>query len=128
MLGDIVTMQTKNLKSLVIKHFNFLKENYGFKYDAESNCYSKNNLSMEVQHESGELKLVFNMQNGKELFLMDVLIALREKEFSYPEHFSNLILSMGDVDSRLAYDAKLIKEYCQEVLDGTFDLSLKRSS
>jgi len=115
-------MRTKNLKSLVLKHFNFLKENYGFKYEAESNCYSKNNFSIEVQHESGELKVIFNVQNGKEFFLMDVLTKLQGKEFSYPEHFSNLILSMGDVDSRLAYDAKLLKEYCTEVLEGTLDI------
>jgi len=119
-------MRTRNLQSLVLKHFNFLKEDYGFKYEAKSNCYSKDSLSIEVQHESGELKVIFKGQKGKELFLLDVLTTLREKAFSYPEHFSNLILSMGDVDSRLAYDAKLIKEYGQEVLEGTFDLFFKK--
>jgi hypothetical protein len=34
----------------------------------------------------------------------------------YPEYFSSWVLSMGDVDSRLAYDAKLMKEYATDIL------------
>ena len=108
-------MEAKNLKNLVVKHFDFLEELYGFKYNAISHCYLKSDLEIEVRHISGELN-VFFVSKSKTKSLSEVLSGLLNKEFTYPEYFSSLVLSMGDVDSRLAYDAKLMKKYATDIL------------
>jgi len=105
-------METKNLQSLVLKHFDFLKQDYAFEHDVKSNSYKKKNFTVKVEHANGELNVLFKNINGKEAFFLDILTTLVGEEFSYPDHFSSWILSMGDVDSRLAYDAKLMKEHC----------------
>jgi hypothetical protein len=75
----------------------------------------KRDLEVEVQHSSGELNvLLISKQRTKSL--PEVMAKLLKKEFSYPKHFSSLVLSMGDVDSRLAYDSKLMKEHAIDIL------------
>jgi len=108
-------MEARSLESLVLKHFDFLRKSYGFKYDKSLNCYFKNKLKISIQHENGELNLIF-LTNEKSIKFVDLMSQLLQKKFSYPEYFSSWVLSMGDVDSRLAYDAKLIKEHTQELL------------
>ncbi|CAA6812120.1 MAG: Unknown protein [uncultured Sulfurovum sp.] len=113
-------MEAKNLRSLMIKHFGFLEDDYGFTYDSEScnstSCrYRKSNLEIEVQHMNGELNVLF-IENKQMKSLPKVMTELLKNEFSYPEHFSSWVLSMGDVDSRLAYDAKLIREHGKDIL------------
>jgi len=112
LLGDVIAMETKNLQNLVLKHFDFLRQDYGFEHEKKSNSYKKNDFTIEVEHENGELNIIFKETKGKELFFVDIMTTLTGEEFLYPAHFSSWILSMGDVDSRLAYDAKLMKEYC----------------
>jgi len=108
-------MKTKNLKNLVIKHFGFLEEEYGFSHSADANAYEKKSLTIAVEHESGELTVSLVSKN-KSMPLLDFLGELLKEEVVYPEQFSSFILSMGDVDSRLAYDAKLLKQYAKEIL------------
>lgn len=113
-------MKAKNLRSLLVKHFGFLGEEYGFVYDASScnnaSCrYVKNNFEVEVQHIRGELNVLL-IRNQNKQSLPEVMTLLLKKEFTYPEHFSSWVISMGDVDSRLAYDAKLMKKYAKEIL------------
>jgi hypothetical protein len=108
-------MVSKNLSNLIVKHFDFLKEDYGFKYNALSHCYVKGDLEVEVEHKSGELN-VWMISKKKTKSLLSVISEALKKEFTYPEYFSSMVLSMGDVDSRLAYDAKLIKEYARDIL------------
>ena len=108
-------METKNLKNLVIKHFSFLERDYGFSYNASSHRYVKRDLEVEVAHVSGELTVLL-ISKEKTKSLTAVLSELLKKEFTYPEHFSSWVLSMGDVDSRLAYDAKLMKKYATDIL------------
>ncbi|CAA6802757.1 MAG: Unknown protein [uncultured Sulfurovum sp.] len=108
-------MEAKNLKNLIVKHFDFLQGDYGFKYNASSHRYVKRELEVEVQHTSGELNVLLTSKKSTKS-LPDVISELLEKEFTYPEHFSSWVLSMGDVDSRLAYDAKLMKEYAEDIL------------
>ena len=110
-----MAMGTKNLQNLTVKHFDFLQESYGFKYNASSHRYVKSELEIEVQHTSGELN-VFFVSKSKIKSLAEVLSDLLNKEFTYPSPFSSLVFSMGDVDSRLAYDAKLMKEYAKDIL------------
>jgi len=105
-------METKNLQSLVLKHFDFLKRDYAFNHDEMSNSYSKKNFMVKIEHANGELNVLFKKFNGKEAFFLDILTTLVGEEFLYPDYFSSWILSMGDVDSRLAYDAKLMKKHC----------------
>jgi len=108
-------MEAKNLKNLVVKHFDFLQGDYGFKYNASSHRYVKYDLEVEVQHMSGELNVLFTSKE-KTKSLPDVISEFLKKDFTYPEHFSSWVLSMGDVDSRLAYDAKLMKKYATDIL------------
>jgi len=110
-----VTMETKNLKNLVIKHFGFLEEEYGFKHSANANAYEKQGLNVVVEHESGELKVLL-VSEKKRIPLLSAIGEFLEEEVDYPEQFFPLILSMGDVDSRLAYDAKLLKQYAKDIL------------
>ena len=105
----------KNLKNLTVKHFDFLQEFYGFKYNALSHRYVKSELEIEIEHTSGELNVFFCSTQRKKP-LTEYLGELLKKEFIYPAHFSSLVFSMGDVDSRLAYDAKLMKEYGRDIL------------
>jgi hypothetical protein len=42
-------MGAKNLKNLVVKHFDFLQGDYGFTYNASSHRYVKYDLEIEVQ-------------------------------------------------------------------------------
>jgi hypothetical protein len=108
-------MGAKNLKNLVVKHFDFLQGDYDFKYNDSSHRYVKHDLEVEIQHISGELNvLLISKKKTKSLPL--IISELLKKEFTYPEHFSSLVLSMGDVDSRLAYDAKLMKKYGSDIL------------
>jgi len=107
-------MEARSLESLVLKHFDFLSQDYGFEYDKSLNCYFKDRLKIEVQHENGELNLTF-LTNDKSIKFTDLMSQVLQKKFTYPEYFSSWVLSMGDVDSRLAYDAKLIKEHTQEL-------------
>ena len=107
-------MEARSLESLVLKHFDFLCKDYAFKYDESLNCYFKERLKIEVHHENGELNLTF-VTNGKSLKFTDLMSHILQEKFMYPEYFSSWVLSMGDVDSRLAYDAKLIKEHAQEL-------------
>ncbi len=108
-------MEVKNLKSLVLKHFYFLVEEYGFNYNASSYRYVKDNLEIEVEHKNGELNVLFISK--KEIKSLTIVMSeLLKKEFSYPKHFSTWVLSMGDVDSRLSYDAKIIKAYAEDIL------------
>ena len=114
-MRSVVAMGTKNLQNLTVKHFDFLQESYGFKYNALSHRYLKSELEIEVTHRSGELNVFFVSKN-KTKSLVKVLSELLKKEFTYPSYFSPLVFSMGDVDSRLAYDAKLMKEYAKDIL------------
>jgi len=116
LLGEVIAMRTKNLKSLVVKHFDFLAKEQGFVYEGDKNVYSKKFLSIEIRHENGELRTLFIEKDNSEQALEEVLSKIMGRDFTYPDHFSPWVLSMGDVDSRLAYDAKLIKEYCSELL------------
>jgi len=108
-------MEIKNLKNLVIKHFGFLEEEYGFKHSADANAYEKQAFKVVVEHESGELRVLL-VSEKKRMLLLHAIGEFLEEEVDYPEHFSPLILSMGDVDSRLAYDAKLLKQYAKAIL------------
>jgi hypothetical protein len=108
-------MEAKNFRNLMFKHFSFLEEDYGFKYHKSSHRYVKNSLEIEVEHQNGELTVLF-ISEKKVNSLIEVLSQLLVKEFMYPEYFSSWVLSMGDVDSRLAYDAKLMKEYATDIL------------
>jgi hypothetical protein len=116
LLGEVIAMRTKNLKSLVVKHFDFLAKEHGFVYEGDKNAYSKKNLSIEIRHENGELRTLFIEKDNREQRLEEVLGQIMGRDFTYPDHFSPWVLSMGDVDSRLAYDAKLIREYCLKSL------------
>ncbi len=108
-------MKVKNLNNLLVKHFDFLQRDYDFKYNASSYHYVKNDLEIEVQHMSGKLNIVI-ISRGERSTLIERISAFLKKEFTYPEHFSSWVLSMGDVDSRLAYDAKLLKKYAKDIL------------
>jgi len=112
-------MEAKNLRSLMIKHFGFLAENYGFRYDdtscSSASCsYVKNDLKIEVQHMNGALNLLFISKETTKS-LPELMSEVLKSEFTYPAHFSSWVLSMGDVDSRLAYDAKLMQKYADEI-------------
>jgi len=107
--------QSKNLGSLIVKHFSFLTEDYDFVYSESLHRYSKPNLEFEIQHQGGELKLFF-IKNKKRMTFEESMSEVRKEYFSYPAHFTNWVLSMGDVDSRLAYDAKLIKTNATKLL------------
>ena len=108
-------METKNLKNLLIKHFGFLEKDYGFSYNADTNCYVNKELELVVEHKSGELTVLLVSKKNRTP-LLSVLGKFLKEELSYPEPFSSFILSMGDVDSRLAYDAKLLKQYAKDIL------------
>ena len=108
-------MGTKNLQNLTVKHFDFLQVFYGFKYNASSHSYVRDDLEIDVEHKNGELT-VFVVRDEQRKSLTECLSELLKKEFTYPEPFSSLVLSMGDVDSRLAYDAKLMKKYAKDIL------------
>ena len=108
-------MEAKNLNNLIVKHFDFLQGDYGFKYKSNNHSYVRHDIELEVQHVSGELTVLFTSQK-KTKSLEEIISELLNKEFTYPEHFSSLVLSMGDVDSRLAYDAKLMKQYAKDIL------------
>lgn len=108
-------MGTKNLFNLIVKHFSFLQEDYDFSFDSASHRYFNENIAIQVQHSSGELNVFFTSAGVTES-LPEKMSRILEKEFSYPEHFSPWVLSMGDVDSRLAYDAKVIKESADKLL------------
>jgi len=108
-------MEAKNLKNLVTKHFGFLERDYGFSHNADSNRYVKHDLEVAVEHKSGELRVLL-VSKEKTKSLLNVLGKRLKREFTYPEYFSSLIFSMGDVDSRLAYDAKLMKKYGRDIL------------
>ena len=107
-------METRTLESLILKHFDFLRKDYGFNYDKSLHCYCKDKLKIKVQHENGELNLTFIIKE-KSMNFIDLMSKVLQKKFSYPDYFSSWVLSMGDVDSRLAYDAKLIKEHTQAI-------------
>jgi hypothetical protein len=107
--------ESKNLGNLIVKHFSFLVDEHEFVYNALLYQYSKPNLGFEIEHNSGELKLFFLIKKKRISFEKRVGEVKRET-FIYPSHFSNWVLSMGDVDSRLAYDAKLMKAYSSELL------------
>ena len=108
-------MEAKNLKNLTVKHFDFLEDIYGFTYNSSSHRYVRSDLEIEVQHMGGALD-VFFVSKKKKQSLSERLGEVLKKEFIYPEHFLSWVFSMGDVDSRLAYDAKLMKEYSKEIL------------
>lgn len=108
-------MGTKNLFNLTIKHFDFLKEEYGFSFDSDSHHYVREDVKVEIEHISGALNVLF-ISKGTVESLPEKMSKILEEEFHYPEHFSPWVLSMGDVDSRLAYDAKIIKQYAPEIL------------
>ena len=108
-------MEAKNLTNLIVKHFDFLQGDYGFQYKSSSHRYVRHDIEIEVQHTSGELNVLF-ISEKKTKSLISRVSELLKREFNYPEHFSSLVLSMGDVDSRLAYDAKLMKEYAKDIL------------
>ena len=107
-------MQVKNLESLFLKHFDFLRKDYGFEYDASSNRYFKGNQEFQVQHENGELKLWLS-DNQKRVTIEEFMSSVENRDFTYPENFTSFIISMGDVDSRLAFDSKLIKEHINKI-------------
>jgi len=107
-------MKARSLESLVLKHFDFLRQNQGFKYDTSLKCYSKDRLKIKVQHENGKLNLMF-LTDKKSINFVDLMSQIGAKKFTYPEYFLPWVLSMGDVESRLAYDAKLIKEHIREL-------------
>jgi hypothetical protein len=107
--------ESKNLGNLIVKHFSFLVDEHEFVYNASLHRYSKSNLGFEIEHNMGELKLFF-LINKKRITFEKRVSEVKGKNFIYPSHFSSWVLSMGDVDSRLAYDAKLIKEYVAELL------------
>jgi len=108
-------MGTKNLFNLIVKHFSFLQEDYGFSFDSALYHYFKEDMVIEVQHSSGELNVWFLSAGVKES-LPEKVSKIWGKEFRYPEHFSPWVLSMGDVDSRLAYDARIIKENANRLI------------
>jgi len=107
-------METKNLKNLVIKHFGFLEE-HGFSHAVNANTYAKQGLNVVVEHESGELRVLL-VSEKKRISLLGAIGEFLEEEVDYPQQFFPLVLSMGDVDSRLAYDAKLLKQYAKDIL------------
>ena len=107
-------METKNLKNLVIKHFAFL-EKHGFSHAIDANRYEKQGLNLVIEHESGELRVLL-VSEKKRISLLGAIGEFLEEEVDYPEQFFPLVLSMGDVDSRLAYDAKLLKQYAKDIL------------
>lgn len=102
-------MGSKSLFNLIVKHFKFLQEDYDFSFDSASYRYFNENVAIQIQHSSGELNVFFTSAGVTES-LPEKMSKVLKKEFRYPEHFSPWVLSMGDVDSRLAYDAKVIKE------------------
>ena len=114
MLGEVIAMQVKNLESLFLKHFDFLRKDYGFEYDALSNRYFKGNQVFQAQHEKGKLKLWLS-HNQKRVTMEGFMRSVENRNFTYPENFIPFIISMGDVDSRLGYDVKLIKQHAQEI-------------
>jgi len=114
-------METKNLANLIVKHFDFLTQEHGFEYDISAHQYSKEKLQIEVQHVSGELNVLFKVDKKSTSF-EEVMSVILKRAFTYPDHFSSWVLSMGDVDSRLAYDAKLMKEHATKLF--TRDLVL----
>ena len=102
-------MRVRNLESLFLKHFDFLRKDYGFEYDALSNSYFKGNQVFQAQHEHGELKLWLS-HNQKRVTIEEFMRNVKNRDFTYPEYFIPFVISMGDVDSRLAFDSKLVKE------------------
>ena len=110
-----MTMESRNLKNLVIKHFGFLEKEYGFSHAVNANAYEKQTLKVVVEHESGELRVLLVSKKKRTPLLGAIGEFLKEK-VEYPEHFLPFILTMGDVDSRLAYDAKLLKQYAKDIL------------
>ena len=112
-------MQSKKIEDLVSKHFDFLREKYGFTVDSSGLNFTKEDLSIGVQHAHGALNILFTIK-GRQFRLFyfpDVLTKVTGEPFSYPEHFFSVVITMGDVNSRLAYDAKMMQNHCQEVLD-----------
>ena len=112
-------MKIKNLENLISTHFDFLKEEHGFVYESEPHRYVRDGLSIEIQHMSGELDVIFTL-NEKSILFPELMSLLKKEAFSYPDYFSSWVLSMGDVDSRLAYDAKLMREYGSSLFDEIF--------
>ncbi len=114
LLGEVIDMRVRNLESLFLKHFDFLRKDYGFEYDVLSNRYFKGNQVFQVQHERGKLKLWLS-HHQKRVLMEEFMRSVDNREFTYPENFIPFIISMGDVDSRLAYDSRLIKEHINEI-------------
>ena len=109
-------MEPKTLESLVVRHFDFLRRDYGFEYDVGRYQYLKKSDKVRVVHENAELKLFLTF-NHKLSTLEEVMSVVKQRDFSYPHYFSSFVLTMSDVDSRLAYDAKLIQEHAHELLE-----------
>ena len=107
-------MRVRNLESLFLKHFDFLRKDYGFEYDVLSNRYFKGNQVFQVQHENGELKLWLS-HHQKRVLMEEFMSSVENRDFTYPENFIPFIISMGDVDSRLALDSKLVKEQMTKI-------------
>ncbi len=107
-------MQVRNLKNLFLKHFDFLRKDYGFEYDALSNRYFKGNQVFQAQHENAELKLWLSY-NQKIVTIEEFMCSVENRDFIYPENFIPFVISMGDVDSRLAFDSKLVKKYAKKI-------------
>ena len=107
-------MRVRNLKSLFLKHFDFLRRDYGFEYDASTNRYFKGDQEFHVQHENAELKLWLS-HNQKRVTIEEFMSSVENRDFTYPENFMPIIITMGDVDSRLAFDSKLIKEQMSKI-------------
>ena len=116
MLGEVIAMEPKTLKSLVVRHFDFLRRDYGFEYDVGRHRYFKKSNEFRVVHENAKLKLFLTF-NHKLSTLEEVMRIVTKRDFIYPQYFSSFVLSMSDVDSRLAYDAKLIQEHAHELLE-----------
>ncbi len=114
LLGEVIAMRVRNLENLFLKHFDFLRKDYGFEYDASLNRYFKGNQEFQVQHEHGELKLWLSY-NQKRVTIEEFMSSVENRDFTYPENFIPIVISMGDVDSRLAFDSKLVKEQMNKI-------------
>ena len=114
MLGEVIAMRVRNLENLFLKHFDFLRKDYGFEYDALSNRFFKGNQIFQVQHERGKLKLWLS-HNQKRVTIEEFMCSVENRDFTYPENFIPFVISMGDVDSRLAFDSRLVKEQMTKI-------------
>ena len=118
-------------KTLVRKHFDFLKTEYGFGDNPHTFGYKKGIIELEFYYGKGEIEICFFIRRADDIFkayvsrtfdLLSIIRIERQSDIVFPENLRGYMISDEDMDNYLYFVAKLTRKYCVRQLDG--DMSL----